>query len=181
MSFEEDVKKQIDKKCDEHAAQKAREEQLEAERIQKKTEQVNACPFTFYSKCVEIAAEGMRSLTMYVVESREMYRDSQISLITEEQEKEAVESSVRHYMDYSSHGDYESMLRWADALPEAFALNAANEIEKVLRQKGLTNVTTKLHPVYKWINHPASFFHRFGWAEKTKEVIGYYIQITASW
>jgi len=47
MSFEEDVKKQIAQKRDEQAAQKAQQEQLEAERIQKRIEEVNACPFTF--------------------------------------------------------------------------------------------------------------------------------------
>ena len=181
MSFEEDVRKQIAKNRDEQASQKAQEEQLEAERIRKKVEQANACAFTFYDKCIEVAAGGMHSLTMYVVESQEMYGGAQIGLITEKQKKEAVESSVRQYIDYSVHGDYDSMLRWAEALPEPFAVNAANEMEKELCKKGLSNVNTKLHPVYKWIKHPPSFFHTFGRMEKTKEVIGYYIQITASW
>ena len=181
MSFEEDVRKQIAKKRDEEAARKAQKEQLEAEKIRKKIEQANNCAFTFYDKCIETAAGGMRSLTMYVVEVKEMYCDSRIGLITEKQEKEAIASHVRQYIDYSIHGDYESMLRWAEALPKTFALNTANEMEKALRQKGLTNVNTKLHPVYKWITHPPSFFHTFGRIEKTKEVIGYYLQITASW
>lgn len=181
MSFEEDVRKQIAQKRDEQAAQKAQEEQLEAERIRKKAEQANACAFAFYDKCIETAARGMHSLTMYVAEVQEMYCGSRIDVITEEQKKEAVESSVRQYIDYSVHGDYDSMLRWAEALPEPFAINAANVMEKTLRQKGLANVNTKLHPVCKWIHHPPSFFRSYGWDEKTKEVIGYYLQITASW
>ena len=181
MSFEEDVRKQIAQKRDEQAAQKAQEEQLEAERIRKKAEQANACAFTFYDKCIEIAAGGMHSLTMYVVEVQEMYRGSVIGLITEKQEKKAIESSVGEYFDDSSFGGYESMVRFAKALPKTFALNAANEIENELHKKGLANVYTKLHPVYKWITHPPSFFHHLGRIEKTKEVAGYYVQITASW
>jgi len=118
---------------------------------------------------------------MYVAEVRTMYEGSQIGLITEKQKKEAIESSVRQYIDYSICGDHESKLRWADGLPKTFASNAANAIEESLRQKGLATVNTKLLPVYKWIHHPPSFFHSYGWNEKTKEVIGYYIQITASW
>ena len=181
MTFEENVKKQIAKNRNEQAARKAQEEQLEAERIRKKTEQANACTFIFYNKCIEIAAEGMRSLTMYVVEVEEMYRGSRIGLITEKQERKAIESSVGEYFDDNSHGGYESRVRFAKALPKTFALNAANEIENELRKKGLANVNTKLHPVYKWITHPPSFFHHLGRIEKTTEVIGYYIQITASW
>ena len=83
-------------------------------------------------------------MTMYVVEVKEMYCDSRIGLITEEQEKKAIASHVRQYIDYSINGDYDSMLRWAEALPKTFALNTANEMEKALRQKGLTIVTTQV-------------------------------------
>lgn len=181
MSFEEDVRKQIAKNLDEQAAQKAQQEQLQAESVRKKTEQVNACAFAFYDKCIETAARGMHSLTMYVAEVQEMYCGSRIDVITEKQKNEANKNSSGHYLDYSSHGDYDSMVRFAEALPETFALSAANVMEKTLRQKGLANVNTKLHPVCKWIHHPPSFFRNYGWDEKTKEVIGYYIQITASW
>lgn len=181
MSFEEDVRKQIAKNRNEEAAQKAQEKQLEAERLQMKVEQANACAFTFYNKCIEIAAEGMRSLTMYVVEVEEMYCGSRIGLITEKQERKAIENSVGEYFDDSSDGGYESRVRFAKALPKTFALNAANEIENELRKKGLANVSIKLYPVHKWITHPPSFFYHLGRIEKTKEVGGYYVQITASW